>query len=271
MHSPESWAGALTLYHHAMLAANRSAGTIRLHWHYLAQLRDRHARPWTVSTGDLQRVMSNSRWGAETRKSARTVYRGFYGWGHGRGFIGQDPALGLATVRVPAGRPRPAPEHVVRQLLRDRDARIGLMAMLAAFGGLRCAEIAQVHAEDWPGSRYGSTLIVHGKGGKVRGVPIVDERLATRLDLLESWAFPNGYGTHLSAGHVSKLLSAALPHAWTAHTLRHRCATVAYAGTRDLLAVGALLGHSRPETTQRYVLMPEDAIRAAARAAARVA
>lgn len=271
MHSPESWAGALTLYHHAMLAANRSHGTIRLHWHYLAQLRERHARPWTVGTTDLQKVMASRRWGAETRKSARTVYRGFYRWGHGEGLIETDPALGLGTVRVPPGRPRPTPEHVVRQLLRDRDPRIGLMAMLAAFGGLRCAEIAQVHADDWPGSAYGATLIVRGKGGKVRGVPVVDGRLTARLDGLDDWAFPNGYGSHLSPGHVSKLLSAALPHAWTAHTLRHRCATVAYAGTRDLLAVGALLGHSRPETTQRYVLMPEDAIRAAAIAAAKVA
>jgi len=45
-------------------------------------------------------------------------------------------------------------------------------------------------------------------------------------------------------------------------------ATMAYAGTRDLLAVGALLGHSRPETTQRYVKIPDDALREAARAAA---
>lgn len=47
-------------------------------------------------------------------------------------------------------------------------------------------------------------------------------------------------------------------------------ATQAYAGTRDLLAVGAVLGHSRPETTQRYVRMPDDALRAAAHAAARM-
>lgn len=36
-----------------------------------------------------------------------------------------------------------------------------------------------------------------------------------------------------------------MPNGWTAHTLRHRMASVSYAGTRDLLAVGAVLGHSR--------------------------
>jgi site-specific recombinase XerD len=50
---------------------------------------------------------------------------------------------------------------------------------------------------------------------------------------------------------------------WTAHTLRHRFATVAYAGERDLLAVQVLLGHSKPETTRLYVLIPDASLRAA--------
>ena len=43
-----------------------------------------------------------------------------------------------------------------------------------------------------------------------------------------------------------------------------------YAGTRDLFAVQELLGHSRPETTRRYVRLPDDAVRAAVAAAAQV-
>lgn len=41
-----------------------------------------------------------------------------------------------------------------------------------------------------------------------------------------------------------------------------------YAGTRDLLAVGAVLGHARPETTRRYVRLPPDALISAVKAAA---
>lgn len=270
MHA-DTWAGALALYDNALKAANRSPGTIRLHWHYLAQLRELHARPWRVTTEDLQRLMASRPWGASARKSARTVFRGFYRWGHGSGYIEHDPAATLATVRVPDGVARPTPEHVVRQLLRASDDRIGFLGMLAALGGLRCAEMAQVNEADYQGDWRSGSLMVHGKGGKVREVPVVDGRLAARLEQVEGWAFPNGYGSHLSAGHVSRIMSAALPGGWTAHTLRHRCATVAYAGTRDLLAVGAMLGHSRPETTQRYVRMPDDAVRAAALAAANVA
>lgn len=271
MLTSDTWAGALALYDNAMRAANRSPGTIRLHWHYLAQLRELHPRPWRVSTEDLQRLMASRPWGASARKSARTVFRGFYRWGHGSGLVEHDPALALVTVRVPDGVARPTPEHVVRQLLRQPDARIGFMGMLGAFSGLRCAEIAQVASADYQGDSCSGSLIVHGKGGKVREVPVVEGRLAARLTLVDGWAFPNGYGSHLTPGHVSRLLSRALPVGWTAHTLRHRCATTAYAGTRDLLAVGAMLGHSRPETTQRYVRMPDDAVRAAALAAANVA
>jgi integrase/recombinase XerC len=46
-------------------------------------------------------------------------------------------------------------------------------------------------------------------------------------------------------------------------TLRHRFATVCYAGERDLLAVQTLLGHSKPETTRQYVLIPDKSLRAA--------
>jgi integrase len=263
----DSWAGALALYEAALRAANRSPNTIRLHWHYLAQLRTLHPRPWRVTTAQLQALMAMRPWGAEARKSARTVFRSFYRWGHGAGYAAEDPSLCLATVRVPAGRPRPTPEHLVRQLLRHPDPRIGFMAMLAAYGGLRAGEIAVVHSRDL----VGDELVVHGKGGKVRGVPIVDERLLSALQRVDGWAFPNGQSSHLSPGHVSRLISRELPEGWTAHTLRHRCASVSYAATRDLLAVGALLGHSRPETTQRYVAMPDDALRAVARAAANVA
>lgn len=264
MGSRDVWSRALEDYETAQRAAGRSGGTIRLHRHYLSGLRAGHRSPWAVSTLQLRQALAVPHWAPETRKSARAAFCGFYRWAYGSGHVEADPSLLLDPVRVPAGRPRPTPEHLVRQLLRHRDRRIGLMAMLAAYGGLRAGEIARVHRRDL----VGEELIVNGKGGKVRAVPVVDGKLYAELQRVEGWAFPNGLGSHLSPGHVSRLLSAELPAGWTAHTLRHRCASVSYAATRDLLAVGALLGHSRPETTQRYVLMPDDAIRAAARAAA---
>lgn len=260
-----TWAHAVGEYVTAMRAAGRSAGTIRLHRYYLSCLAESHPRPWVVSTEHLLAFLAVEHWQPETRKSARGVVRGFYRWAHAAGHVLEDPAVSLPTVRVPAGKPRPTPERIVRALVRDSDRRTAFMAMLAAYGGLRAAEIARVHGRDL----VEDVLTVRGKGGKVRAVPVVDPGLlAALMRVGDAWAFPNGLGSHLSPGHVSRVLSRALPEGWTAHTLRHRMGTMAYRGTRDLLAVQQVLGHSRPETTQRYVLLPDDALRAAVAAAA---
>src|SRR5690606_9226779 len=128
----------------------------------------------------------------------------------------------------------------------------------------RRAEIARVQSADL----VDGLLYVHGKGGKGRLVPIIDPGLRGAIGRADGWLFPSRAGAHLSPQYVGKLMSDARPDAWTAHTLRHRFATKAYAGTRDVLAVGRVLGHARPETTQRYVQLPTDALHDVVAAAA---
>lgn len=250
-------------YETALAAANRSPLTIRLHRHYLSILAIHVRNPHRASTYELQVLLGRAGWSAETRKSCRTVMRGFFRWMVVAGYRADDPAAVLQPIRVPPPVPRPAPESVVWQVVRDADPRIAFMAALAGLAGLRAGEIARVHQDDLVGDQ----LRVHGKGQRDRVVPVPHPRLLERLERVKGWAFPGRTGGHLSAGHVSRLLSDALPHGWTAHTLRHRMATKAYAGTHDLLAVAALLGHSKPETTRRYIMLPDDSLRAAMLAA----
>lgn len=258
------WNDALSLYSQAMRAAGRASGTVALHLHYLSQLAGLTAGPCQVTYAQLVGFLSRDAWAPETRKSARGAVRGFYRWAHGHGYVEVDPAEALPSVRVPQAEARPAPEEVVRWGLDRPEPRVRLMVALAAYGGLRAGEIARVHTRDVVEGR----LYVLGKGGRQRVVPLAPQLLVALPGWTETgWVFPNGHGGHLSPGHVSRLVSAALPPGWTAHTLRHRLASRAYAGTRDLLAVSALLGHSRPETTQRYVRLPDDAVRAAVLAA----
>ena len=181
------------------------------------------------------------------------------------GRLSHDPSVGLPPIRVPDAEPRPAPESVVRRAVRELDGRERLMVLLGAYAGLRCCEIARVHASDWDGA----ALRVVGKGGKSRAVRVARPELVDELDRLNGWAFPNRWtGEPLTAGHVSRLLSRALAETYTGHQLRHRFGTVALEGTKDLLAVGRAMGHSRPETTQRYCVVSSDRLAAVADAAA---
>lgn len=149
------------------------------------------------------------------------------------------------------------------------------MLTLAAEAGLRRAEIARVHRCDLTRGPAGAELLVHGKGGKLRVVPIGDDLAAAiekgvdQIDIPDGWLFSGTDDGHLLPRWVGKLMAGALPDHWTAHTLRHRFATRAYRGSRNLRAVQTLLGHSSVATTERYTAVDHDEIRAAAMASRR--
>lgn len=259
------WASALGDFRTAQRAAHRSPGTIRTQAHYLNKLPTLARSPGHVTTSHLLGFLAVDHWSAATRKSARTAVRSFFRWLYQAGRIDHDPAEALPAIRVPEAEPNPVPELVYREALLAASERVRLMLLLAGHGGLRAAEVSRVHADHLAGD----VLVVLGKGGKTRHVPIVQAELLARLQAVDGYAFPNPTtGKPLTPGHVSRLMSEAILGAWSGHKLRTRAGTAAYAGTRDLLAVMQFLGHSRPETTRRYIKLPDDAVRAAARAAA---
>lgn len=263
---PGAWREPLTAWGQWLTAADRPPSTVYLRTYHLRRFAAHHDQPWAVTVDHLAAWLAGHGWATETRRSYRASLCSFYAWGHAVGRIGHNPAALLPPVRPPAGRPRPAPEDALRRALADAAPRVRLMVRLAAYYGLRRAEIAAVHSRDVERDLMGWSLRVVGKGRKVRHVPLEDG-LAAELRSHDGWVFPNGRGGHLTPAHVGKLVSAVLPEGYSTHSLRHRMATVSYAGSRDLLALGSVLGHSRPETTRRYVLLPADATRAVVQAA----
>lgn len=251
-----------------LTACGRPASTIRLRTHQLLRFADRHPNLVDVTSSDMVSWLATPGWAPNTRRSNQAALRSFYGWAHNFGHVPTDESRRLTAVRVPPPVPRPAPESVVKRGLLAAAPREHLMIELAARMGLRRAEIAQIHTDDVVEDLVGHSLRVHGKGSKVRVVPMPDHLADLILGHPRGWLFPSPTGGHLTAGHVGVLVARTLPEGWTAHTLRHRFGTTAYAGTRDLLAVQELLGHSRPETTRGYVQLPQDALRAAIAAAA---
>lgn len=259
-HEIEAWARAAR-------GAGRRDSTIRLRTYYLHLFADESTtEPYDTSADDISAWLAYPHWKPETRKSARSSLRVFYRWAVKTGRTSFDPAAVTDSIRVPAGHPRPAPESVLAAALDRAAPQVQLMLLLAAYDGLRRAEIAALHARDL----VEGWVWVHGKGGKTRDVPL---HALVRAHLEEhppgdGYLFPAPAGGHLTADRVGRLMSAALGPGWTAHTLRHRFATRLYAGSHDVLQTQELLGHASPKTTQRYVRLPSEQMVAAVNAIA---
>lgn len=265
----QGWAPAIGDYRKWLVAAGRPNSTITLRLYQLRRFAgERRTGPWEQSEQGLVDWLSEQEWAAETRRSYRSALRGFYGWGHAAGRVVHDPARLLPPIRPPQRRARPTPELVLAEALTKADDRTRLIVLLAARQGLRRGEIAKIHSHDVQKDLAGWSLLVHGKGDKERLVPLHVDLAVMLRERGPGWVFPGQVDGHLSPRWVGDLVQRVLPDGWTTHTLRHRFATVAYHGSRDLLAVQELLGHSKPETTRLYVQLPDDALRAAMRWAA---
>lgn len=137
-----------------------------------------------------------------------------------------------------------------------------LMLRLGAECGLRRFEIAKVHSRDVMRDLVGWSLAVVGKGDQA--AHRADRRRPRPADPVRPrYCFPGRWSGHVESSYIGRHLSDLLGDGWTAHSLRHRYATTTYAATHDLLLVSKLLGHASVETTQRYIAMPDERLRAA--------
>jgi integrase len=263
---PLSWVEPLESWGEWMSAANRPKTTQYLRTYQLRRFaRETGLHPFDVTLGDLVTWIAGQDWGAETKRSYRTALRAFYLWARDDERIAVNPAWRLPAITTPRRLPRPTSEAVLLEALAMAVPRVRMMVLLAAREGLRRGEIAQVHTRDIePDLLDGWNLRVHGKGSRERLLPLCDELRVLLQAAPPGYVFPGKIDGHLSPAYVGKLVSRVLGVGSTTHCLRHRYGTVCYAGSHDLLAVQALLGHSKPETTKLYVLIPDASLRAAA-------
>jgi integrase len=276
------WVRAIDAWTVWMRAAGLRPGTVDQRRYQIGHLAEANLRrsPWSVKHADLIGWLDGQDWSPETRKGYRAALRSFYGWAKQHGHTRRNPAADLPPVKVPRGAPRPTPETVLEQAIAAAPDRTRLVLLLAAYAGLRRAEIAGLrwdHVDD-------DLIRVVGKGGHVRHVP-VHETLA--LALLTEWGrrcqgrfgtgwrytshpdsplvFPGRYGRGVSADNIGRVAAAALG-GYGGHTLRHRFAGRAYAASRDLGVVQQLLGHASPTTTAVYARADRAAMADAVRA-----
>lgn len=184
-----------------------------------------------------------------------------------------NPAVGaIRAPRRPRGVPKPLSVAQARESVRDvtrlqeeswlgkRDAAV----LTLLYGcGLRISEALSLDRRDRP---TGDTLVVVGKGGKERMVPVLRIVRDAIDDYVDACPFELGDGDPLFVGKRGRRLDPgvvqrqvrrlrgllALPETATPHALRHSFATHLLSDGGDLRTIQELLGHASLSTTQRY-------------------
>lgn len=268
---PKPWEDSIGGWLTWLKLGGMSQNTMRLRRGHVRMIarRSKTIHPGELTRARLQVLCSEYQWSNDHRKGLRTSLSSFYEWCLTENLANDNVALCLPRVKAPPPNPRPAPDRVWRELLAQASARERLMALLAGEAGLRRAEVAQVHCDDLIEDLQGWTLLVRGKGGKMRPVPLTVSLAAEIRSYCErGYVFPGQISGHLSAHHVGKLISALMPPGYSMHKLRHRYASRGYSGTRNLRAVQEALGHASVATTQLYTKVSAIDVRAVSEAAA---
>jgi integrase/recombinase XerD len=262
-----------------MLAAERGAA-LNTRLAYQADLTDfasfaatRGQAPAQADSAVLQAYMASlAHAGLAARTAARrlSALRQFHRFLLREGIRTDDPTSLLDAPRLPQALPKYLTESEVEALLVAAGNRPGLHGVTARAAleilyatGLRVSELLALPRRALAGDA--SVLLIRGKGGKERIVPLSEAAKAAAAELVAlheadtRWLFP-GRGarqalTRQGFGQMLKLvaLEAGLdPARVSPHVLRHSFASHLLAHGADLRSLQLLLGHADIATTQIY-------------------
>jgi integrase/recombinase XerD len=217
--------------------------------------------------------------GMAPRSQARklSALRQFYKFLAGEGVRSDDPTATLDSPRLGRPLPKLLEEKEVVALIEAARAmpagaersRIVLLLELLYGAGLRVSELVALPLAAV--LRQAKVLILRGKGGKERMVPLGEPVRAALADYLAErdfflvkgkpspWLFASrGAKGHLTRQRLTQLLKSLAPVAGidrtrlSAHVLRHAFATHLLDHGADLRSVQKMLGHADIATTQIY-------------------
>jgi integrase/recombinase XerD len=227
---------------------------------------------------------------ARRLSAIRQLYRFLYGEGH----RSDDPAAVIEGPKRGRSLPKVLSVKQVDGLLaqaregvkveakseRLRAARLNCLLEVLYATGLRVSEL--VSLPEAAARRDQRMLVIRGKGGRERLVPLNDQAKRTMADYLalraeakldkSKWLFPSfGESGHLSRQHFARELKALAAAAGlkaaqvSPHVLRHAFASHLLQNGADLRVVQTLLGHADISTTQIYTHVLEERLKSLVR------
>jgi integrase/recombinase XerD len=223
---------------------------------------------------------------ARRLSAIRQLYRFLYSEGH----RGDDPAAVIEGPKRGRSLPKVLSVKQVDDLLtcahdnarntskpeRLRAARLACLLEVLYATGLRVSEL--VALPEAAARRDQRMLVVRGKGGRERMVPLNDSAKRAMVDYLalradakaekSKWLFPSfGESGHLSRQHFARELKTLAAAAGlkasqvSPHVLRHAFASHLLQNGADLRVVQTLLGHADISTTQIYTHVLEERLK----------
>ena len=153
----------------------------------------------------------------------------------------------------------PAPVEAVEKAKHCADKRALLTIMLMDEAGLRRSELAAMHTRDVIDDLTGKSIIVHGKGGKDRIIPLSDQLGRIVSSLPEGYFFPGEHDGHVCHDTIYRIVKNAT--GWPPHAFRRKFATDLWRATDDAMKVKEMLGHESLQTTQDYIYATLDDLR----------
>lgn len=268
LEAPDRWAPIIARYHRSLIGRGLSKETYTQYVRYAKRFARAHEYVDIndITRGGVTEYLASLNVGRAHMRSQASWVHNFFTWAKDEEIIRKNPCKKLPTYRSDKGVPMPASDDDLTVALGLADDDEKLMLRLAAELGLRCGEISRVHQNDLTVREGLYSLRVLGKGSKVRVLPVTEGLAHAIHSRGPGFLFPGQVEGHTSAPYVSKRLSRLLPAGVTAHKLRHRFATMAYAATKDTFATQRLLGHASSATTEIYVQVDDTTLRTAVEA-----
>ena len=216
----------------------------------------------SISTRDVDSWLSSLRVAPQTRLNCRRALHNFFSYCVSRGYASKNVVASASKVKVPPKAPEILSVTQTRALLNSCAREILPAVAIAAFAGLRHAEISRLSWNDVDLAR--KFIEVKAKNSKTatRRLVTISTNLRAWLSLKESNADGFVYPARVYRARFKEACKAAGFDRWPHNALRHSFASYHLALHRDASRTALELGHTESRTLfahYRELVTREDA------------